>query len=387
MFIPLKYNIRYLVTRRWSTFMTALTFGLVVAIFIIVMSLVQGIERALVSTGDPLNVLVMRPGVQSEGQSQIQLERYQVIRNYPGIARDDHNQPLIAPEVIVLLNKPKQPDGKPSNLQIRGVAPQAFQIRPEVRLVRGRPFRPGLREVIVSQRVAMRFQGLNLGDQTRLGRGTFTIVGIFDAGGRAYDSEMWADYQEVMQEFDRNVYSTVALRAIDPAAVNLIKAKVDADKRVKLVAKPEPQYYAEQTKTSAPLKVFGTFLAIIMSIGACFAGMNTMYANVAGRVREIGTLRILGYTPLAIRVSFLVESIALSLIGGALGCALSLPMNGIATGTTNFQSFSEIVFYFSITPALLARGMIFAAVMGALGGILPAWSASRVPIIAALRQA
>lgn len=387
MLIPLKYNIRYLVTRRWSTFMTALTFGLVVAIFIIVMSLVQGIERALVSTGDPLNVLVMRPGVQSEGQSQIQLDRYQVIRNYSGIARDEHNQPLVAPEVIVLLNKPKQPDGKPTNLQIRGVAPQAFKIRPEVRIVRGRIFKPGLREVIVSHRVAKRFIGLDLGDQTRLGRGHFTIVGVFDAGGSAYDSEMWGDYQEVMQEFDRNVYSTVALRAIDAAAVNLIKAKVDADKRVKLVAKPEPQYYEEQTKTSAPLKVFGTFLAIIMSIGACFAGMNTMYANVAGRVREIGTLRILGYTPLAIRVSFLVESIFLSLIGGALGCALSLPMNGIATGTTNFQSFSEIVFYFSITPALLARGMIFAAVMGVVGGLLPAWSASRVPIIAALRQA
>jgi putative ABC transport system permease protein len=387
MFVPIKYNLRYLVQRRSSTLMTALTFGLVVAIFIIVMSLVRGIERALVSTGDPLNVLILRPGVQSESQSTVQIERYHIVRNYPGIARDAAGNPLVAPETFALVNKPKQPDGKPTNLQIRGVHPQAIKMRPMVRIVQGRWFRPGLREVVVSHRVVGRFQHMGLGEQVRLGRGLFTITGVFDAQGSAYDSEMWADYQELMQEFDRNAYSTVVLRTTSPAALANIKALVDADNRVKLTAKNEVEYYQEQTKTSAPLKVFGVFLAVIMSIGACFAGMNTMYANVAGRTREIGTLRILGYTPFAIMVSFLIESVALALLGGVLGCALSLPMNGIATGTTNFQSFSEIVFYFTITPDLLMKGMIFAAIMGAFGGLLPAWSASRQPIIGALRQA
>ena len=386
MFIPLKYNLRYLIQRRTGTLMTALTFGLVVGIFIIVMSLSKGIERALVSTGDPLNAIVMRPSAQAESQSQVQIERYQIIRNFPGIARDEHGDPIVAPETFALLNKPKQPDGKPSNLQIRGIHPMSLKLRPQVRIVEGRMFRPGLREVVVSRRVSTRFQNLNLGQTIALRRGGWRIVGIFDAQGTAYDSEMWIDYQELMREFDHLAYATVVLRAVDEAALANIKQLLDADNRVKLTAKPETQYYEEQTRTSAPLRVFGVFLAIIMSVGACFAGMNTMYANVAGRVREIGTLRILGFTPLAIMASFLIESIALSLIGGALGCLLSWPMNGIATGTANFQTFSEIVFYFSITPDLLMKGMIFAALMGTFGGILPAWSASRQPIIGALRQ-
>jgi putative ABC transport system permease protein len=366
--------------------MTAATFALVVAVFVIIMSLARGIERALTSTGDPLNVLIMRPGAQSEGQSSIDIERYHVVRSYPGIARDETGEPLAAPEIIVLVNKPKAGDGKPSNLQIRGVHPLVFKIRPEVQIVEGRVFRPGLREVIVSRSVSRRFKNMSIGETPQIGKVRMTIVGIFEARGSAIDSEMWADYREIMQAFDRQTYSTVVVRARDAAAVDAILRTVAGDRRIKLSAKTEMKYYQEQTSTAGPLKAFGIFLAVIMSIGASFAGMNAMYASVASRVREIATLRVLGFTPFSILVSFLIESVVLALIGGLLGCALSLPINGLATGTTNFQTFSEIVFYFTITPDLMLRGLIFAAVMGAVGGILPALAAARQPILQALRQ-
>lgn len=386
MFIPIKYNIRYLLQRWTGTLVTVITFGLVIAVFIIVMSLAQGLERAFVSTGNPLNVLIMRPGAQSEMQSTVMISRYQILRNYRGIARDDTGEVLAAPEVVIVVNKPKRPDGKPSNLQIRGVHPQSWKLRPELEVVEGRMFQPGMRELIVSTSVANRFMDMDLGDTPHLGKGKWTIVGKFDGAGTAFGSELWTDYQELMQEFDRDSYSTVVVRALDAAAAKDLDSMVDADPRVKLEAKTELQYYQEQTTSAGPIKALGFFLATIMSIGACFAAMNTMYANVAGRTKEVGTLRVLGFTRRAILISFLIESMFLGLVGGLVGCLLSLPMNGIATGTTNFQSFSEIVFFFTITPELMMNGVVFAIVMGALGGILPAITAARKPIVETLRE-
>lgn len=386
MLIPIKYNLRYIFLRWTSTLMTSITFGMVIAVFIIVMSLAEGLDRAFVSTGDPLNLLILRPGVQSEGQSSIMIDRYQVIRNWPGIEKDANGEPMCAPESIVLVNKPKEPDGKPSNLQIRGVHPQSWALHPQVEIIEGKKFEPGLRQVIVSQSVSKRFQNMKIGDQVQLGKGPATIVGIFDAKGTAFDSEMWTDYQELMQEFDRDSYNVVILRAMDSAAIESLKYKVDEDQRVKLMAKTELEYYEEQTRSSGPIKALGIFLAVVMSIGACFAGMNTMYANVSGRTKEIGTLRVLGFTPISILVCFLIESICLALIGGILGCVISQGMNGIATGTTNFQTFSEVVFFFSINWSLRAKGMIFAFIMGLIGGFLPAIGASRQPILSALKQ-
>ncbi|MCX7048564.1 MAG: ABC transporter permease, partial [Candidatus Sumerlaeota bacterium] len=216
MLIPIKYNIRYLMNRWSGTLMTAFTFALVVATFIIVMSLERGIERALMTTGDPLNVIVMRPGAQAEGQSVVTKAQYQIVRNFPGIAKDEKGEALIVPELIVLANKPKQPDGKSSNLMIRGVHLASLKMRPAVAIVAGRMFKPGLREAVVSRAASKRFQNLNLGDTPQLGRGKWIIVGIFEAKGSAYDSELWTDYQELMQEFDRDAYSTLFLRAIDP---------------------------------------------------------------------------------------------------------------------------------------------------------------------------
>ncbi|MBI3736941.1 ABC transporter permease [Candidatus Sumerlaeota bacterium] len=387
MLIPIKYNLMYLWTRKSSTLMTAMTFALVVMVFVIVMSLAQGLERAFVSSGNPLNVLVLRPGVQSEGQSSIQIDRYQIIKNFAGIAKDEKGEPLVAPEVLVLVNKPKNPDGKPSNLQIRGIHPQSLKLRPEIQIVEGRMFNPGLRQVVVSKSVSGRFQNMKLGDKTHLGKGEATVVGIFDGKGTAFDSEMWADYQELMQEFDRNAYNTAILRVSDKAAIDAVKNFVEEDPRLKLNAKSEAEYYEEQTRSSTPLKAFGIFLAVMMSIGACFAGMNTMYANVSNRTREIGTLRVLGFTPFSILFCFLVESVMLAIIGGAMGCLLALPVNGWTTGTTNFQgSFSEVIFLFTITPQLMGKGLIFAAIMGAVGGLLPAVAASREPILNALKK-
>jgi putative ABC transport system permease protein len=385
MLIPLRYNVRYIVRRWQSTALTAGTFALVVASFVIAMSLAEGIERALTTTGNPLNVIVMRSGAQAEGQSQIEVEQYPIVRNVPGIAPDIDGEPLAVPEILTLVNKPRL-DGKTANVQIRGTNADAFKLRPAVRIVEGRMFRPGLREAIVARPLAKRFRGFGLGDRQRFGRGTFTVVGVFDASGTAFDSEVWTDARELMQEFDRNIYSSVVVRARDAGAVDTIRAAVEDDKRLKLVAKDEVTYYAEQTATAKPVKAFAMFLAFTMAIGACFAGMNTMYANVANRVREIGTLRILGFTPFAVMTSFLIESVCLALIGGAIGCLLALPINGVATGTTNFVSFSEVIFSFTITPALMMKGMLFAAAMGFAGGLPPAWSASRQPILAALRQ-
>lgn len=385
MLIPLRYNIRYLVARWKVTAITAGTFALVVATFIIVMSLAQGIDRALTTTGNPLNVIVMRAGVQADSQSEITMDQFEVARNMAGVARDSNGEPLASPEILTLVNKPRN-NGKTANLQVRGVHPNAFTLRPAVHIVEGRMLRPGLREAMIARSASNRFKGFRLGDQQQLGRGAFTIVGMFEAQGTAYDSEVWADYKEVMQEFDRTRYSTVILRAEDRAAVAMIRDYVDNDRRLKLAAKDEVQYYSEQTRTAKPVKAFAMFLAITMAVGACFAGMNTMYANVANRVREIGTLRILGFRPVAVLTSFLIESVCLALLGGALGCVLALPINGFATGTTNFDSFSEIVFYFTITPNLMLKGMVFSALMGLVGGFLPAWSASRQPVLKALRQ-
>lgn len=388
--IPIKYNLRYLVTRWTSTLTTALTFGLVVGVFVMVMSMVTGIERALTTSGDPLNVLVMRKGVQAEGQSVVTIAQYETIRNFGGIARDDQGEALVGPEVVVLVNKPRVKTGDLSNIQVRGVSAVSYKARPMVRVAQGRRPRVGLREIMVARTLAGRFRGLNLGDRVRLGKGDWTVVGLFDAGQSAFNSEIWADCRELMQEFDRGEYNTVVARATDAGVVRLLKHQAETDARIKLRGLTEAEYYKLQTASAGPIKALGMFLAVIMSIGACFAGMNTMYASVSNRVREIGTLRILGFAPLAILTSFLIESICLALIGGGIGCAIGglivQMLSHMPTGTMNIETFSEVVFYFTVTPALLLRGMIFALIMGTIGGLLPAVTASRQPILEALRQ-
>jgi putative ABC transport system permease protein len=386
MAVPLAYNIRNLRVRLFSTLMTVLSVGLVVAVFIGVMALARGLEEAFEATGEPLNVVVLRQGSQVETSSAVRRDALQVIQYLPGVATDADGTPLVSPEVIVLLNLPKRADGQGANVLVRGLRATGFALRPQVRLVEGRAARPGLREVIVGRSVAERYRNAGLGEALRFGRSRWTVVGIFEAGRTAFGSEIWADASELADDFDRADYSSVLLRAENPLARRTIERRIDSDQRLHLKAQAEPDYYAEQTKTAGPIKILGSFMAVLMAIGASFAVMNTMYAAVSRRAREIGVLRVLGFQPGSILLSFLAESVLLAILGGLLGCLLALPIHGLTTGTMNFRTFSDISFAFRITPDLMMRGLGFALLMGALGGFLPARLASRQPMVETLRE-
>jgi putative ABC transport system permease protein len=386
MAVPLAYNIRNLRVRLFGTVMTVLSVGLVVAVFIGVMALARGLEEALETTGEPLNVVVLRQGSQVETSSAVGRDALQVIQYLPGVATDAAGAPLVSPEVIVLLNLPKRSDGQGAHVLVRGLHAKGFELRPKVRLVQGRTPRPGLREVIVGRSIAERFQNAGPGETLRFGRSHWKVVGVFDAGRTAFGSEIWADVSELADDFDRVNYSSVLLRAESPAALRALEQRIDGDRRLHLKAQAEPAYYAEQTKTAGPIKILGSFMAILMAIGASFAVMNTMYAAVARRAREIGVLRVLGFQPGNILLSFLGESVLLATLGGLLGCLLALPIHGLTTGTMNFRTFSDLSFAFRITPDLMAQGMGFALVMGAVGGFLPARLASRQPMVETLRE-
>jgi len=386
MAIPLKYNLRNLVRRRVNSLMTVFTIALVVAVFLAVMSLANGLNAALVSTGAPANAIVMRESAQSEVQSLVTKDAYQVIQTIPGIARDSSGKPIVSAEVTVLVNLPRRQTGQPSNVTVRGVSPAGFSLRPQLKLVDGKMFRPGVGEAIVSRRIADRFASTGLGDQIKLGRRDWTVVGIFEAGNTAFDSEIWSDVNEVMDAFDRSDYSSVLVKSADGFTPTQICDRISGEQRLKLEAKPEIRYYEEQTTAAGPIRALGMFVAVILGIGACFGGMNTMYAAVAARTREIGTLRALGFSKGSILTSFVIESLILAIVGGALGCLLALPVNGVTTGTTNFRTFSELAFSFQLSTELIVTALIFAVIMGFLGGLLPARSASRLPITTALRQ-
>ena len=386
MAIPFKYNLRNLAVRRTTTAMTAFSITLTVAVFVILMALAQGLQSSLSTTGTPLNVMIMREGSQSETVSFVSRDALQVIKYLDGITKDDKGEPWVSPEVIVLINLPRRGEAQGSNVTIRGVSPSGPSLRPEFKIVQGRFFQTGLREVIVSKRISERFQNCALGDKLKFAKGFWTVVGIFEAGNSAYNSEIWADVNDLSQDFDRNSYSDVFVRATDAAAVGRLRDQVSNDRRLHLKPVTEREYYETQTQTAAPIKAFGIFIAVLMAVGACFAAMNTMYAAVARRTREIGTLRVLGYSRGSIMLSFVIESVLIATLGGLAGCVLSLPVNGITTGTTNFATFSELAFNFQVTPGLFVAGVIFSIVMGFFGGLFPAWRAAHENIVTSLRS-
>jgi len=366
--------------------MTAFSVTLTVTVFVVLMALAQGLQTSLTTTGHPLNLLLMREGSQSETQSAVQRDALQVIRYLEGIAKSDAGEPLVSPELIVLINLPRRGQEQGSNVTIRGLGPQGPSLRPDFKLIEGQMFRPGLREVIVSKRIADRFQGCALGDKVKLAKVYWSVVGIFDAGNTAYSSEIWTDAEDLGQDFDRDVYSSVFLRATDTSALNRLRQQVADDRRLHMKAQTETEYYERQTSAAAPIKALGLFIAALMAVGASFAAMNTMYAAVARRTKEIGTLRVLGFSRGSILISFIVESVLIATLGGFLGCILALPVNGVTTGTTNFATFSEITFNFHVTPRLLVNGMIFSVIMGLFGGLFPAWRAAHENIVTALRS-
>jgi putative ABC transport system permease protein len=387
MAIPLKYNLRNLIVRRTTTAMTAFSITLTVTVFIALMALALGLQTSLTATGHPLNLIIMRDGSQSETQSSVQRDALQVIRYLDGIAKDEKGEPRVSPEVIVLINLTRRGQVQGSNVSIRGLGPEGFGLRPEFKLVEGRLFRSGLREVIISKKISERFQNCGLGDRLRFAKGYWTVVGTFDAGNTAYSSEIWTDPEDLAQDFDRQAYSSVFVRAADAGAVARLKQQVSDDRRLHMKAQTELEYYEHQTQSAAPIKALGIFIAGLMAVGASFAAMNTMYAAVARRTKEIGTLRVLGFSRGSILLSFIIESVFIAAAGGLVGCILALPINGVTTGTTNFVTFSELAFNFRITPGLLLDGLVFAVLMGFIGGLFPAWRAAHENIVTALRSA
>ena len=389
MALPLTYNLRNTLIRWRATLATVLGVALVVWVFVLMQSLAVGLEQCSGNTGDPRNILIVRQGSTAESSSIVTREQYKNITYLPQIERDATGQPLVSADLIVLISLPRRDGTGEANVLLRGVSAMGPTLRPQVKLVAGRWFVPGQREVVVSRKFAQRFANFELGGKFKSSGSELTVVGWLDGGNSAFDSEVWMDADEARKLYDRDDYCSVLARVSNPAAAQALIARVEADKRLPLNALPETKYYADQTQTAKPIRFLGYFLATAMSIGAIFSGMNTMYASVGARTREIGTLRVLGYRRRAILVGFLIEGVLLALIGGGIGCALSpltIAMLGSSAGTMNFDTFSETVFQFRITPVLVVKGLAFAAIMGLAGSLFPALRAARLPVIASLRS-
>ena len=383
--LPLTYNIRNVFVRWRATLATVLGVALLVAVYVLVQSLAVGLEKSSQNTGDPRNVMIVRKGSTAESSSQVTREQFKLLQYWPEIARDAQDRPLVSADVLVVVNLPKRDQDVESHVLFRGVSPAGIELRPQVKLVDGCWFTPGKRELVVSKRLAARFANFQIGNSFKLAAQTLTVVGWLDGGGSAFDSEVWLDGDEARAMFTREHYSSVLVRAAADVVCKAVAARIENERRLPLQAISETQYYKSQTMTALPIKVLGNLLATAMSIGAAFAAMNTMYASVGARTREIGTLRVLGFRRRTILASFLLEGAFLALLGGVLGCALSLPMHGYSTGTISFETFSETVFQFRITPGLMAKGLVFSVVVGVVGSLLPAMRASRLPVIAALK--
>jgi ABC-type lipoprotein release transport system permease subunit len=385
--IPLKYNVRNLTARRGTILMTVVSIAFVVLVYIGVLSLAGGLGAAFGASGDPRNVLVLRDGARAETESYFPTERHREMAALPGVERDTSGNPLASGEVIILQILTRK-DGSESNVVLRGVEPAAFGVRPKVRVVEGRRFEPGKGEVVVGAKLAERFPELELGKQITFGRIDFRVVGLIDAGGGSFASEVWGAVQDFGDAFQRQNYcSSSLLRTASEDEAKALVARIEADQRLNLAARLETEYYEEQTtSTGAQFVVLGTVLAVLMAFGACFAAANTMYAQVAARSKEIGTLRALGFPRRAILGAFLLEAAFLGLLAGVLGAIASLPLNGISTGTTNYVTFSEISFSLRTTPDVLLQGIVLAVLTGVVGGLVPAFSASRRPIAELLRS-
>ncbi|HSH17296.1 MAG TPA: ABC transporter permease [Verrucomicrobiae bacterium] len=384
MSLPLKYNLRNLRVRWRSTLGAWFGVTLVVAVFVMIMALANGLRATYVHSGDDRNLLVFRKGALAESSSQITFEEVRRTRVMEGIARDARGEPLASAELIVLITMDRIGGGR-AHVQVRGLGPEGLALRPLAGIEEGRMFRPGLRECIVSRKIARHFANCRLGEEFKSGKHAWKVVGIFDADKTAYESEIWMDADEARDAFHREFYCSITLRPESPQASARLAERIASDKSMQLRAVTEREYYADQTKLAAPIQVFGLALSLVMGLGAAFAAMNTMYAAVGARGREIGTLRVLGFRKGSIYLAFMVESLIVAWFGGMAGCLLALPMNGLATGTFNWATFAEVAFEFRVTPLILAWGMGFALLMGVLGGVLPARLAARKPILDALR--
>jgi ABC-type lipoprotein release transport system permease subunit len=389
--LPLAYVARNLWVRRLTTLLTAGGMGLVVFVFAAMLMLEAGLRQTLVATGSPDNVLAIRKGASTEVQSGVAREQAALFETLPQIARDAEGRPRVSREIVVLNSLPKRSDdgsapARRSNVPIRGVPPMGLALRPQVRIVQGRMFRPGASEIVVGASVARQFAGVELGRALSFAQRQWQVVGIFDAGRTAFDSEIWGDAEQLAQAFRRGGWSTVIAELDSPQAFDALLAAVEADPRLTVEVKRERQFYEDQSRALAGfLRVLGLTLSVVFSLGAVIGAAITMYASVATRTAEIGTLRALGFARRSILAAFLLESLLLALAGGVAGLAAASLLQALPISTTNFQSFSELTFSFALTPPTVAASLVFSLAMGLVGGFLPAVKAARMRIVDALR--
>lgn len=393
MALPLKYNFRNVVVRWRTTMFTIVGIAAVVSVVILLRALAQGIEASSGKTGEAENVLVVRKGSQAESGSLVTREQFRSLQFFEEIDRNEQGQPVVSAELVMIVSAPRINGSGEANTLVRGITPRGVELRPKVKLVEGRWFESGKREVTVSKKLAGRFEGFQIGGTIKAGPDRLHVVGLFEAGGTAFDSEVWMDADEARSVFDRSeMYSSILLRPKNEEAMMSLTNRIAQDKRLALRAERETEYYSKQTATALPFNILAGLLGIAMSIGAVFAAMNTMYASVASRTREIGTLRVLGYSRTAVVISFLIEGSLLAGIGGLVGCGLAFAVyvyviaSGVTFGTMDFRSFAETVYQFRITPDLMIIGVIFSMLIGFFGSLFPALRAARLPVISALKS-
>ena len=382
------YSFRNLLTRRLTTFLTASGMALVVFVFASIVMLAEGLQETLVETGSRSNVVVLRRSAGSEMQSGIEREQAAIVATQPEVALGQDGRRLVAKELVVLINLRKRNSGSPTNVVIRGISQTSLKLRPQLKIAVGRFPRPGSYEIMVGESVAQRFENVGLGKVLSFATRNWTVVGIFDAGNTGFSSEIWGDVDQLMQAFGRNVYSSVIFRLRNPREFQKVKEAIESDPRLTLEAKRETTYYKDQSKALAKfLRILGLSLTCIFSVGAVIGAMITMYAAVANRTGEIATLRALGFRRATILVAFLVESLFLGLMGGIAGLFFASFLQLFTVSTTNFQTFSELAFGFSLSFDIAYKALTFSLIMGFAGGILPAFRASKLNIVESLRQA
>lgn len=390
--LSLTYNVRNVFVRWRSTLATLFGVAMLVLVYVCLQSMAAGLEKSSSDTGDPRNVMILRKGSVDESSSQITREQFERLKYSPEIAHDAKGQPLISADVLTVLSLSRLDGTGIAVASVRGMTPEGMRLRPQVHLVRGRWFVPGHNEIVASARMARRFAHCDIGGTLRAGGRELRVVGLFDGGNTAFDSELWMDAEEARSVFELKNYSSVLAQAASSEAAAALMHRIAADKAQPLRTDTEVHYYGQQTSGALPIKLLGEFLAAAMSVGALFAAMNTMYARVGARTREIGTLRVLGYRRRTILGNLLVEGGMLAVFGGVLGCVGALLIEawllarGTSFGTMNFSTFQEVMFQFRITPVILLKGLGFAAAIGVAGSILPALRAARLPVIAALKS-
>ena len=387
MAIPISYNVRNLIVRKTTTLMTAAGIAMTVAVLLAVLGLVSGLRTAFTGTGDPLRLLIMRKGGNAELTSLFTPTQFQIVKVFPGLAAWPDGQPKASMEMVTIVNLPNVDNPQGANVTLRGISQRGVEMR-KLHIVAGRWFKPGQREIVVGAPIAKRYPSAQLGKQLRFGKGYWTIVGVMEGGQTATNSEIFGDANQVASDFNRpDTYSSALLQSTDEVSAAALRKSLEEDRRLNVTVLTEKEYYEQQMVSAAPISFLGYFVCIIMAVGSSFAAMNTMYASVARRSKEIGTLRILGFTKGSILLSFFLESLLLCLVGGVIACIIVLPLNNVTTGLGNFITFSETSFNFRIGPAVMLIGLLFSLILGAVGGFLPARQAAQKEILTALREA